>query len=81
MLILSFAENNLLGEIEPEVVMPRLRILRLSGNRLQTLNAAYFPHLRTLYADNNLLGTIVKAHHLTQLENLSVRYQTGRAGL
>lgn len=61
--------------------MPRLRILRLSGNRLQTLNATPFPNLRTLYADNNSLGSIVKAYRLTKLENLSVRNQSGRAGL
>ncbi|KAI0718262.1 hypothetical protein C8T65DRAFT_639519 [Cerioporus squamosus] len=74
-------DNNQLGEFEPEVAMPRLRILRLSGNRLQTLNATPFPNLRTLYADNNSLGTIVKAYRLTKLENLSVRNQSGRAGL
>ncbi|RDX46502.1 hypothetical protein OH76DRAFT_1457148 [Lentinus brumalis] len=74
-------DNNLLGEFEPEVAMPRLRILRLSGNRLQTLNATPFPNLRTLYADNNSLGSIVKAYRLTKLENLSVRNQSGRAGL
>ncbi|KAI0823208.1 hypothetical protein BC628DRAFT_1411747 [Trametes gibbosa] len=74
-------DNNSLGDLEPELAMPRLRILRVSGNRLQTLNAAPFPNLRTLYADNNTLGTIVKAHRLTKLENLSLRNQSGRAGL
>lgn len=61
--------------------MSRLRILRVSGNRLQTLNAAPFPNLRTLYADNNSLGTIVKAYRLAKLENLSLRNQNGRGGL
>ena len=42
--------------------MPRLRILRLSSNRLSSLTAVPFPNLRTLYADNNSLGTIVKAY-------------------
>ncbi|KAI0754656.1 hypothetical protein C8Q80DRAFT_1216571 [Daedaleopsis nitida] len=74
-------DNNVLGEFEPEATMPRLRILRLSANRLQTLAAVPFPNLRTLYADNNSLGTIVKAHRLTRLENLSVRNQSARAGL
>ncbi|KAH9846436.1 hypothetical protein C2E23DRAFT_890881 [Lenzites betulinus] len=74
-------DNNSLGELEPEVAMPRLRILRVSGNRLQTLNAAPFPNLRTLYADNNSLGTIVKAYRLAKLENLSLRNQSSRAGL
>ena len=61
--------------------MPRLRILRVSGNRLQELNAAPFPTLRTLYADSNSLGPILKAHRLTKLENLSLRNQSGRTGL
>ncbi|OJT12067.1 Septation initiation network scaffold protein cdc11 [Trametes pubescens] len=74
-------DNNSLGALEPEVVMSRLRILRVSGNRLQTLNAAPFPNLRTLYADNNSLGTIVKAYRLAKLENLSLRNQNGRGGL
>ncbi|RPD73949.1 hypothetical protein L226DRAFT_91508 [Lentinus tigrinus ALCF2SS1-7] len=74
-------DNNSLPEFEPEVATPRLRILRMSGNRLQTLNANPFPNLRTLYADNNTLGSIVKAYRLTKLENLSVRNQSGRAGL
>ena len=75
------ADNNLLSEFEPGVAMTRLRILRLSGNRLQTLNATPYPNLRTLYADNNNLGPIVKAYRLGKLENLSLRNQGGRSGL
>ncbi|KAI0351465.1 hypothetical protein OH77DRAFT_1411124 [Trametes cingulata] len=74
-------DNNSLGKLEPEVAMPRLRILRVSGNRLQTLDAAPFPNLRTLYADNNSLGSILRAYRLTKLENLSLRNQSGRGGL
>ena len=80
-LLTTCIDNNALSELEPEVNMARLRILRLSGNRLQTLNAAPFPNLRTLYADNNSLGTIVKAYRLVKLENLSLRNQSGRGGL
>lgn len=61
--------------------MPRLRILRVSGNRLQQLNATSFPNLRTLYADNNNLCTIQKTNRLTKLENLSLRNQGGRLGM
>ena len=61
--------------------MVRMKILRVSGNRLQQFNAWPFPNLRTLYADNNSLGPILKAHRLTKLENLSLRNQSGRAGL
>lgn len=58
--------------------MVRLRILRVSGNRLYRLNVVSFPNLRTLYADNNALTNLVKAERLTRLENLSLRNQSGR---
>ncbi|KAI0330196.1 hypothetical protein GY45DRAFT_1303526 [Cubamyces sp. BRFM 1775] len=80
-LVVLNLDSNSLGELSPEVPMLRLRILRVSSNRLQTLNAAPFPNLRTLYADNNSLGTIAKAYRLTKLENLSLRNQNGRGGL
>ena len=75
------ADNNALDELDPDGAMPRLRILRVSGNRLKELDASAFPGLRTLYADNNYLGTIHKAHRLTKLENLSLRNQAGKSGL
>ena len=80
-LLVGYTDNNLLGVFEPEAAMPRLRILRLSNNRLNSMNATPFPNLRTLYIDNNALGTIAKAHRLAKLENLSIRNQSGRAGL
>lgn len=58
--------------------MPRLRILRASNNRLQTLNAAPFGNVRTLYVDNNSLSGLVKAHCLGKMENLSMRNQSCR---
>ena len=61
--------------------MARLRILRVSGNRLQQLDGGAFPSLRTLYADNNCLGPLLRAHRMTKLDNLSLRNQNGRAGL
>ncbi|PCH40348.1 hypothetical protein WOLCODRAFT_162289 [Wolfiporia cocos MD-104 SS10] len=74
-------DNNALDEVVPGGPMARLRILRVSGNRLRELDATPFQALRTLYADNNSLGTISKAHRLAKLENLSLRNQSGRAGL
>jgi len=58
--------------------MPRLRILRLSGNKLQRFDASAFPNIRTLYADNNFLGHVAKANRLAKLENLSLRNQGGK---
>ncbi|KAH9922647.1 uncharacterized protein B0H18DRAFT_1085842 [Fomitopsis serialis] len=74
-------DNNALDELDRDGTMPRLRILRVSGNRLKQLDASAFPGLRTLYADNNYLGTIHKAHRLIKLENLSLRNQGGKPGL
>ncbi|KAF8630823.1 hypothetical protein AX17_005182 [Amanita inopinata Kibby_2008] len=71
-------DNNVLAELGSEGQLPRLRILRVSGNRLQELNAASFPNLRTLYADNNSLVNLVKLDRLNKLENLSLRNQRGR---
>ncbi|KAI5119366.1 hypothetical protein M0805_008521 [Coniferiporia weirii] len=73
------------------VVLQKLRILRLSGNRLKHLDVAHFPNLRTLYVDNNCLvegkGTqrsqkktcqrLLNMHRLGKLENLSARNQSG----
>lgn len=58
--------------------MAKLRILRVSGNKLARLNVAPFSNLRTLYADNNALVALDKASRLCKLENLSLRNQTGK---
>ncbi|KAF7981491.1 hypothetical protein HWV62_33549 [Athelia sp. TMB] len=71
-------DHNSLGDFETGGPMPRLRILRVSGNRLRRLNVASFPNLRTLYADNNALTSLVKADRLAKLENLSLRNQNGK---
>ncbi|KAF7799379.1 hypothetical protein EIP86_010611 [Pleurotus ostreatoroseus] len=74
-------DNNHLAELAPGGTMARLRILRASGNRLQQLDGGAFPGLRTLYADNNCLGPVLRAHRMAKLDNLSLRNQNGRAGL
>ncbi|KAF9463003.1 hypothetical protein BDZ94DRAFT_1259849 [Collybia nuda] len=74
-------DNNEAGELEGDGSMPKLRILRVSGNRLHQLQVVGMPNLRTLYADNNSLSTLVKVDRLTKLENLSLRNQSGRGGL
>lgn len=75
----------------PEMtVLHRLRILRLSGNRLKQLDVARFPNLRMLYVDNNCLAEskssiqrspkkirprLLNMQRLTKLENFSARNQ------
>ncbi|KAG5341129.1 hypothetical protein C0989_011352 [Termitomyces sp. Mn162] len=58
--------------------MGKLRVLRISGNRLCELCVGMMRNLRTLYADNNSLTSVVKVEELTKLENLSLRNQSGR---
>ncbi|KAJ7465311.1 hypothetical protein FB451DRAFT_1340797 [Mycena latifolia] len=48
-------DNNLLTTLDAAGAMPRLRILRASGNRLRTLHVHWFAGLKTLYADGNVL--------------------------
>jgi protein NUD1 len=73
-------DNNCLDELVLHGILPKLRILRLSANRLKYLDASHFPNLRTLYIDNNLLREVKKANRLVRLENLSLRNQ-GENGL
>src|SRR4029077_20605917 len=53
-----------------------LRSLRLSNNRLTTLDAGVFPSLHLLYLDQNGLSTVDGLHQCRHLGVLSVREQT-----
>jgi len=76
-LVVLNLDNNSLDEPELHGILPRLRILRLSANRMKRLDASHFPSLRVLYIDNNSLTEITKAERLVRLENLSLRNQGG----
>lgn len=52
-----------------------LRSLKLSNNRLRSLNIEMFPSLNLLYVDQNLLSTILGLGHCHCLEVLSARDQ------
>lgn len=72
-------DNNALAAVEAHrTTMPKLRILRASGNKLSVLNVGLFPNLKTLYADGNALAGVKNGHKLAKLESLSLRSQTGR---
>ncbi|KAF5361013.1 hypothetical protein D9756_004838 [Leucocoprinus leucothites] len=75
---LDALNNNCLRAMDVDGSMARLRILRLSGNRLRQVDVGAFTNLRTLYADNNSLTHLVKLNRLKKLENLSLRNQSGR---
>ncbi|KAH9012964.1 hypothetical protein EDB83DRAFT_2444339 [Lactarius deliciosus] len=78
-LVVLNLDNNSLDEPELHGILPRLRILRLSANRLKRLDSSYFPSLRVLYIDNNSLTEITKADRLVRLESLSLRNQGGNS--
>lgn len=70
-------------------VLSKLRVVRLSGNRINHLDTARFPNVRTLYIDNNFLSSnserdqtfscrrLLNMHRLGKLENFSARNQAG----
>ncbi|KAF9988443.1 hypothetical protein BGZ75_009390 [Mortierella antarctica] len=69
--------HNRIEDISLVQPLRRLRILRLSENRLMTFNAVHFPRLRTLYLDDNRLQALENCQTLTRLENFSARDQEG----
>ncbi|KAF9416525.1 hypothetical protein BGZ94_010198 [Podila epigama] len=69
--------HNCIEDISLVQPISRLRILRLSENRLLTFNALSFPGLRTLYLDDNRLQSLENCQTLTRLENFSARDQEG----
>lgn len=71
-------DNNELTELVVKGNMGKLRILRVSGNRLHELRVDTMANLRTLYADNNSLVKLAKVDRLAKVENLSLRNQSGK---
>lgn len=71
-------DHNMIERVETLGTLNRLRCLRLSDNRLTTLDVRAFPNLRILYADRNRLSGLGHAERLTRLETLSLRYQSGK---
>ncbi|KAG9073117.1 hypothetical protein KI688_000904 [Linnemannia hyalina] len=69
--------HNCIEDISLVQPLRRLRILRLSENKLLTFNADSFPGLRTLYLDDNRLQSLENCQTLTRLENFSARDQQG----
>ncbi|CEL62378.1 Septation initiation network scaffold protein cdc11 OS=Schizosaccharomyces pombe (strain 972 / ATCC 24843) GN=cdc11 PE=1 SV=1 [Rhizoctonia solani AG-1 IB] len=71
-------DHNVLADLHVDTPLPRLRNLRLSDNKLTELDCSSFVNLRTLYVDNNKLGTLRHVDKARRLENLSLRNQSGR---
>ncbi|KAF9333797.1 hypothetical protein BG006_003163 [Podila minutissima] len=69
--------HNCIEDISLVKPLLRLRILRLSENKLMNFNASSFPGLRTLYLDDNRLQSLENCQTLTRLENFSARDQEG----
>ncbi|KAH8818980.1 hypothetical protein DL96DRAFT_1622597 [Flagelloscypha sp. PMI_526] len=84
-------DENALSKLPLDAPLPRLRVLRLSGNKLRDLTSIVsssdggqllLPNLKTLYADENRLGLFggVKGKGLGKVESLSLRNQRGTVG-
>lgn len=71
-------ENNRIGEFICMGVMSVLQVLRLSGNRLSSLDVSPFPRLRTLYLDHNSCE-LAHLDQVQHLRNFSMRYQRQKA--
>ncbi|ORY99592.1 hypothetical protein BCR41DRAFT_215908 [Lobosporangium transversale] len=69
--------HNSIEDISLLQPLRRLRILRLSENKLVRFDAMPFPGLRTLYLDDNRLQYLENCQKLTRLENFSARDQEG----
>ncbi|KAG0248864.1 hypothetical protein BG011_009828 [Mortierella polycephala] len=67
--------HNCVEDVRLVQPLRRLRILRLSKNKLATFDAMSFPGLRTLYLDDNRLQLLENCQTLTRLENFSARDQ------
>lgn len=69
-------DKNELEELAPESPMSSVRILRVSDNKLSSLDVSHFPKVRTVFADNNALpGLTRSADGGHRIENLSLRNQ------
>lgn len=79
-ILLLAIDSNSLETLDFDGPMPRLKILRASGNRIGVLDTSFVPNLRTLYLDNNSLTSLGKVDRLVKLENLSLRNQSGGKG-
>ena len=91
---LAGLETNSNGSLGP--ALHKLRVLRLSGNRITRLDVSPFPNLRTLYIDSNRLAEkryeddetitgsdaprLLNLQRLTKLENFSARHQRAEGG-
>ncbi|ORY73857.1 hypothetical protein BCR35DRAFT_293569 [Leucosporidium creatinivorum] len=72
-------DHNSLSRFAPTAYMPRLRVLRLCSNPIESLDIGFATKLRTLFIDGAKLGVVHGTDELRKLENLSVRDQSGAA--
>ncbi|ORZ24142.1 hypothetical protein BCR42DRAFT_432041 [Absidia repens] len=68
-------EHNDLYSISVKKQMVKLKALYLSFNRLTVLNGSFFPHLRTLQADDNHISRLLFMKSIPKLSEISLRNQ------
>ncbi|TIA71027.1 hypothetical protein E3P91_02751 [Wallemia ichthyophaga] len=70
-------DSNFLKELKLNAKFDHLKVLRVSNNRLKTLDVRMVTKVRTLFIDNNKLSALSGISELKKLENLSCREQKG----
>lgn len=70
-------DSNLLKELKLNTKFDNLKVLRVSNNKLKTLDVRMVTKVRTLFIDNNKLNALSGISELKKLENLSCREQKG----
>ncbi|KAI8372835.1 uncharacterized protein BYT42DRAFT_578193 [Radiomyces spectabilis] len=70
-------EHNDIKWIRLREPMARLKVLRMSYNRLKAFDGSVFPGLRTLYLDDNQILRIMGLSCISRLDSFSLRDQGG----
>lgn len=58
--------------------MEKLKVLRMSYNRLKAFDGSFFPDLRTLYLDDNQIVRIIGLSCVPRIDSFSLRDQGGQ---
>ncbi|KAG2218762.1 hypothetical protein INT45_012982 [Circinella minor] len=70
-------DHNDIKWIQVNEPMEKLKVIRLSYNRLKAFDATFFPDLRTLYLDDNQIQRIIGLSCIPHISSFSLRDQGG----
>ncbi|KAI7847173.1 hypothetical protein BDC45DRAFT_25969 [Circinella umbellata] len=70
-------DHNDIKWVQVNEPMEKLKVIRLSYNRLKAFDATFFPDLRTLYLDDNQIQRIIGLSCIPHISSFSLRDQGG----